>query len=66
MSRAQNYHTFPSVTVLKVSINLSLVSKSGVWLTNLQHSSTIDATAYGESKVIVYIHYTAQYYHIHN
>ena len=40
-----NFLTFPSLTVLSVSISFIFVSRSGVWSTNLQHSSTIAATA---------------------
>ena len=39
-------NTFPSETVLRVSISESLVLRSGVWSTNLQHSSTMVATAW--------------------
>ena len=39
-------NTFPSDTVLSVSMSFSFVSRLGVWSTNLQHSSTIAATAY--------------------
>ena len=43
--------TFPSVTVLRVSMRESLEVRSGVWSTNLQHSSTILATAWkGEGR----------------